>query len=357
MQVKIGEKIKELRKRDGRKQEDLAGALGVTAQAVSRWESGACYPDVSLIPAIANYFHVAIDTLFGYSNDRESKIKEYAKAADRFFLESNGDPSEIIDLLRKGLEEFPAEPELQSRLANALFQKGFNAYDRKPNPYLEEAATLFEQLAKGNPLYVASLVHVYNQMGQYDKAENKANSQPSIGQSRELLLANVFDDKIDMHRGNAILALLHEFGFFTNNSIKGNDALRSSQEGIDILSTLILLYERIFGGNCFGVFHSDLCMLDLTRTNIAVRLKDYTQARTYWESAFDHLAEYKKLQTDSLNGIPKKMHFESPLLRDAEPNASVVVCYPEYLKTALGDFPKKLQTQIMKDPRFAELFA
>ena len=58
MQVKIGEKIKELRKRDGRKQEDLAGALGVTAQAVSRWESGACYPDVTLIPAIANYFHV-----------------------------------------------------------------------------------------------------------------------------------------------------------------------------------------------------------------------------------------------------------------------------------------------------------
>ena len=75
MKLTLGEKIKELRKRNGRKQEDLANALGVSNQAVSRWEKDGSYPDMELIPAIANYFNVSIDELFGYSKDRQEKLK------------------------------------------------------------------------------------------------------------------------------------------------------------------------------------------------------------------------------------------------------------------------------------------
>ena len=76
MQLNLGKTIRELRHRDGRTQDALAEALGVTAQAVSRWESGGSYPDMELIPAIANYFHISIDELFGYHDDREKKIEE-----------------------------------------------------------------------------------------------------------------------------------------------------------------------------------------------------------------------------------------------------------------------------------------
>ena len=65
MQVQIGEKIKQLRNRDNRTQEMLANAIGVTSQAISRWETSGGYPDVEIIPAIANFFHVSIDELFG----------------------------------------------------------------------------------------------------------------------------------------------------------------------------------------------------------------------------------------------------------------------------------------------------
>ena len=82
MQIKLGEKIRELRRRDGRTQEELAQVLGVTCQAVSRWEANGGYPDMEIMPSIANYFHVSIDELFGYQNDREEKIKSILGNAD-----------------------------------------------------------------------------------------------------------------------------------------------------------------------------------------------------------------------------------------------------------------------------------
>ena len=60
----IGSNIKQLRQDKHIKQETLADAIGVSAQAVSKWETGASDPDVALLPAIAGYFGVAIDELF-----------------------------------------------------------------------------------------------------------------------------------------------------------------------------------------------------------------------------------------------------------------------------------------------------
>ena len=63
----IGDNIAELRKAKGATQEALADAVGLTAQAVSKWESGGL-PDASLLPLIADYFGVSIDRLFGRSH-------------------------------------------------------------------------------------------------------------------------------------------------------------------------------------------------------------------------------------------------------------------------------------------------
>lgn len=72
----IGKKIQEIRKQQHRTQEDLAKAVGVSTQAVSKWECGGT-PDTMLLPAIADFFHVSIDYLFGRTMAEETDVPTY----------------------------------------------------------------------------------------------------------------------------------------------------------------------------------------------------------------------------------------------------------------------------------------
>lgn len=74
--MEIGNQIKALRGQRGLTQETVASALGVTAQAVSKWENGAAVPDIALLPAISAYFGVTIDALFALTDElRVERIK------------------------------------------------------------------------------------------------------------------------------------------------------------------------------------------------------------------------------------------------------------------------------------------
>ena len=65
--IKLGEKIKSLRKQKNISQEVFANYLGVSFQAVSKWENGNTMPDVTMIPAIASFFGVSTDELFDFN--------------------------------------------------------------------------------------------------------------------------------------------------------------------------------------------------------------------------------------------------------------------------------------------------
>lgn len=71
---KIGSVISELRKTKGVTQEELAKYVGVSAQAVSKWENGGV-PDTELLPKIADYFEISIDSLFGRSMTDDKNLK------------------------------------------------------------------------------------------------------------------------------------------------------------------------------------------------------------------------------------------------------------------------------------------
>ena len=76
MNIRIGEVIKQLRNKNKYTQKALACYLGVTEQAISRWESGTGYPDIELLPAIAQVFSVTVDYLLGIDKTEKDKRLE-----------------------------------------------------------------------------------------------------------------------------------------------------------------------------------------------------------------------------------------------------------------------------------------
>lgn len=144
MNIKIGNKIKELRGERHITQDQLATYLGVTPQAISRWEAGNGYPDIETLPALADFFGVTSDELLGIKkSEREARLAEIYKEIKR--LDEVGTEEENLAFARQAVAEFPSEEELQLNLAGSL---GSIAYwsDAPDQAMLDEAGKILNTL-------------------------------------------------------------------------------------------------------------------------------------------------------------------------------------------------------------------
>lgn len=142
MNIAIGKKIKALRAERAVTQEQLAVFLGVTPQAVSRWESQYAYPDIELLPAIADYFSVTTDELLGVRQDeRELRLAEVKAEIAR--LEETGGTKDIIAFARRAAAEFPAEETIQLHLAESLQRLMFDEEAKPEEQPQAEAERIF----------------------------------------------------------------------------------------------------------------------------------------------------------------------------------------------------------------------
>lgn len=76
MKIKLSENIKRLRTERGILQKEFAEALSVTPQSVSRWETGQAYPDIEMLPRIADFFDLSIDELLGVGMSFAARKKQ-----------------------------------------------------------------------------------------------------------------------------------------------------------------------------------------------------------------------------------------------------------------------------------------
>ena len=119
MEKTIGEIIKELRKQRKMTQEGLAELVGVTPQAISRWEREVGYPDIAHLAPLAKAFGVSTDEILGVSaHNDQSKINEYIALSMKAW--ENGDFEKAIDILKEAKAHFPKSYAVQVKLDNAL---------------------------------------------------------------------------------------------------------------------------------------------------------------------------------------------------------------------------------------------
>ena len=195
MQLQIGENIRRLRRELDVTQECLAEHLGVSTQAVSKWERGEACPDILLLPGLAGFFGVRLDDLMGMDALRE------AEEIDRLIAQAKRDlellqSAESIEPLRAALRRFPNHYGLMHWLGQCLCEA--DNFDMPPLPPEEqprrrEAAALFERVlayctdAKLREKSQAALFVAYDGLGDTEKARAAAQALPALYNSREVL--------------------------------------------------------------------------------------------------------------------------------------------------------------------------
>lgn len=184
--MEIAKNLKRLRLDKGLTQEEIADRIGVTGQAVSKWERGDCYPDITLLPGLANFFDVTVDELLGMSEIKGKMWGVYAKAST---LQTDGKYHEAAAVFEEALKTFPGDEGLtRSRtMALAMAGEGAECAITMCERYLEDDLHFSDHSRSG---VTAVLCFLYRSAGMVEKAEAIARRRPHVRDSREFLLPN-----------------------------------------------------------------------------------------------------------------------------------------------------------------------
>lgn len=374
--IVLGERIREYRLRGGKTQEALACELGVTAQAVSRWEKGACYPDMELLPSIANSFGVSIDELFGYDNERSRRVDELYRKITEMNRANNGvdvSMNECLCLAREALIEFPGNEKLTFALASALFnagyvrrgehhiedREGFIVYDAARHrlyPEWQEAIKLYEKLLVSLPdgemkqEAVLGLSQLYKNTGEREKAQRLAENAPALRSSRPFLLINASDGKeAAAASGKALIETVRASAELIEEIVRADRGI-APETAAAMLENAVSMLGLVFTDGRFGRLSGFAACLQMLRSYYLWLADDKDGAFSALGSALAFARAADSLRVEE---------FSAPLLMRLKPAAcpSGSPLAPELPELwPWWDVPEgeRVVSEMRSDPRWAE---
>lgn len=255
MTVKIGAIIKKLRAENNITQDTLANALGVTPQAISRWESESGYPDIELLPMLADFFAVSTDELLGYKvSEREAELARIKTEMDR--LSEVGTVEERLAFARKANVLYPADFEIKKDLACCIYNIWDDNRDINLFSEIEHlCSSVVAECRDENIRYdaIELLINIYGDIGQSEKALHAANMLTPMKYCRESALASgIGDGNTEFYKQDEIDKLTDALGIAICNLVLDDELPNDPStwdKKIEMLNISNQLYLMIYGEN------------------------------------------------------------------------------------------------------------
>ncbi len=197
MNVSLADKLKELRKSKNISQEKFAEYLGVSYQAVSKWENGVTSPDILLLPDIARYFGITVDELLQVEQiDANRYFEECGSKAEKLFRD--GKRAEIIPIWREAYKKLPNDIRVKEMLMSIYFDTDKEKYQ---NEIIELGTEIYNANTAdgGNSYYqgqaIRQIACTYYANGNTQKANEWANRAHQINHCQEMLFMQIHDEE------------------------------------------------------------------------------------------------------------------------------------------------------------------
>lgn len=197
MELMIGNNLKKLRRNRDLTQEEVAAHLGISFQAISKWERGEGYPDITILPALASYFDVSVDELIGMD---EISSENRIEAINLKWKENRalGRHKENVELMRSSLKSYPNNALLLIQLSASL--ERLEGSEKERREYLRESIMIQEQILRyceDSEIRGAALFNIadaYYRYGDYEKAVEYAEKLPNLFKTRETALVRILKE-------------------------------------------------------------------------------------------------------------------------------------------------------------------
>lgn len=259
--MSIGTMIRQLRREKDLTQEQLAEYLGITARAISQWETDRTAPDLSQIPLMCNIFNVTSDTLLGIDiTSKQAKIDEIYNAT--YEVACSGDHKKSIAMWLEGIRQYPDSYKLIGQYIDEVYMYSHMLEDR--DQHIERALSFIDRIMlectdsgiRNEAISTACMW--YPKIGKTEKALELASSLPDVTSSDMMLFINTGTKKHKVWQENIMEDFTHAIGdlsdYAKSADDNGNDIF-TDDEKIALCEKQIDMFKLFFEKEDY-MFHS-----------------------------------------------------------------------------------------------------